>query len=85
MELVRLWKHRFDRLTGELRDLAESVERAPRRREDIPTEFWTSSDELFISNDMEIADNEEYALKHWGPGKYRRFVLNEFPDEETFQ
>lgn len=36
----------------------------------------TDSKEVFVSHDLDVCDNEEFAKRHWGVG-YRRFVLDE--------
>ena len=68
-----LWKKRYDSLASELQALHEKVNGFKTFFE-VPNEPISTSDTFFISNDLEVCDNEEAALDHWGPGKYFKVV-----------
>jgi hypothetical protein len=63
------WRQKYERLVEELSTLGEHVEMEHRQRV-VDSEPWSASDVYYISNDMQVVDNEEYAKKHWGDGRY---------------
>lgn len=63
------WREKYQRLVEELATLAEDVEKRHSDRE-VPTECWSDAKEFYVSNDLEIVDNEDYARNHWGKGRY---------------
>lgn len=70
-----LWKSRYDDLYAKVVVLADEIERTT---ETVISEHPISaSEEVFISHDWHICDNEQYALDHWGEGKYQRYILAE--------
>ena len=69
-----IWKRRFDKLKMAIEDLSESANLTNDFQKDIPDEPYSESKEYFISNDLEVVDNERYALEHWGKGKYFKAV-----------
>ncbi len=66
------WRGRYERLVILLQDIADDSRFDEETIEDFPI---SASEEFFISNDLQVVDNEEYAKSHWGPGKYRKFIL----------
>jgi hypothetical protein len=70
-----LWQRRYQELVMELECLSDTIRL--KRRFEVSVEPCSASKEFFISNDMDCVDNETYALEYWGPGKYRRVVLDE--------
>lgn len=65
-----LWKQRYEELTLSIRDLIEDTRLD---FDEVPVEPISVSDYFYISNDWQICDNEEYAIEHWGPGKYAKY------------
>lgn len=68
------YKRLYDELKQRVATLADDLE-FDGVDKDMDDEPWSTSRIMFVSNHMEVVDNEEYALKHWGKGKYRKFVL----------
>lgn len=61
------WKLKYDRLQSKIQELHEEGQWV---REEQPAECISESEEFYISNSMEVVDNEEYALRNWGEGFY---------------
>ncbi len=78
-----LWQKRYLALQGKIQCLYEEGVQFDPQDEDVPEECYSASDEFFISNDMHVVDNEEYALKHWGKGRYFRVVVAPMPQERN--
>ncbi len=80
-----LWQRRYFRLQGEIQNLYETRVQFKRfeKREKIPNECFSASQEFFISNDLYVVDNEAYALKHWGEGRYFRVVIASSPQDSA--
>lgn len=68
-DMAAYWKSKYDSLASRVASLADQAE-MERNRDIIEDECWSASDTFFISNHMEVVDNEEYAKENWGPGKY---------------
>ncbi len=67
-----IWQQRYMKLIFNIED---AVDGAKSDLDEQPDEPQSASDEMFVSNDLQVCDNEQYAQDHWGEGKYRRFVL----------
>lgn len=67
-----IWKKRFDALKNAIGSLDDSIQ--DEIEKPVPKECWSAASEFFISNDLQICDNEKYAKDHWGKGKYFRVV-----------
>jgi hypothetical protein len=68
------WKLKYDQLIGQMSSLIEEKEFA---RDEQPEECISSSNEFWISNDMNVCDSESYAADNWPPGTYFRVVKQE--------
>lgn len=64
------WQNKYKHLVTEIQAIHEKAEW---KEEEQPDECISKSEEFFMSFDMQIVDNEEYAKKHWD-GKYFRMV-----------
>lgn len=73
------WKEKYDALCGAIQEIHETVNVFKTGPKGLPDECDSTSDEFFVSNVLEIVDNEEYAKKHWGKGKYFRVVRADAP------
>jgi hypothetical protein len=69
-----IWKIRYENLKAAIQEIHELANQFRQFERNIPNEPWSLSDEFFISNDLEVVDNEEYALQNWGEGKYFKVV-----------
>lgn len=67
-----LWKKRLSNVIGKLQEIVEKHQW--KTDFEMPEYFTTTSDELFITNDLEVYDNEEAVLEQYGPGTYKKFV-----------
>lgn len=73
------WKAKYDALRAALQELHESENLFRDSSDEMPDECISVSDEFFISNAMEVVDNEKFALEHWGEGNYFRVVKQRLP------
>jgi hypothetical protein len=68
-----LWQKRYRALQADIQNFYEETTLF-QPEDDVPNECISVSEEFFISNDLHVVDNEAYALKHWGKGRYFRVV-----------
>ena len=64
------WKEKYQNLCAAIQGLHEEANEFQRFRDALPYECDSDANEFFISNVLECVDNEAYALREWGPGKY---------------
>lgn len=67
-----IWKKRLSHVVGKLQEIVEKHQW--KTDFDMPEYFTTTSEELFITNDLEVYDHEETPKDLFGEGSYKKFV-----------
>ena len=73
------WKVKHDQLQTRVQALAEDLEYDV---EDQPDVCISTSEEFYVSNDLSVCDSLDYALAHWGEGKFFRVTRQNQDDLE---
>jgi hypothetical protein len=70
------WKKKYDDLCIKIQDLHEIQEF---ENKEPSNECLCEGDEFWISNDLDVCADENYAIRNWGKGKYFKVkkVINE--------
>lgn len=74
------WQQRYMKLLSKVQEALDVGDFA---LDEVPPEPASASEEVFISNDLQVCDNEAFAQNHWGEGRYRRFVLADFEKKKS--